>query len=118
MARHEMMEDTETLFGEYQFYQKPNTVLPTLKQSLSNLPHIYAKLDKLGMNDIETFLFITENELEGICGESGFALTFMEGVKFKSVVRKLQQQFAPKKVPHFVQISKAEQMALDGMNHA
>ena len=82
----------------------------TLKDYLSHIPNIYAKLEEQGMTDINIFLHIQRDELDVLCGkDQGIGLNFMEAMKFKTAIRTLQSELAPKQQEKIVTVHVSEQ---------
>ena len=91
---------------------------PKLKEYLSHIPSVYAKLEEAGMSDIDTLIYLNDNDSDVLCGKEGIGLNVMQGMKFKAAIRKLRAQFAPKKERHIVTISKQEQKELNEIEDA
>ena len=113
--------DTPSVHGEIAF-EFPNTAnSPTLAQYLADLPIVYAKLEAIGMTDVDTFVFIADTDLDKLCTkEHGIDLSFMDAVKFKSAIRKLRSEFARDREPESaaVPVSTEEQAHVDRVHLA
>eukprot|EP01084_Bolivina_argentea_P055233 101264_1 len=105
--------NTDGISGE-----EGSNCVSTLKEYLCDLPNIYTKLEANGMTELDIFIYINDKDLDILCGKNGINLKFMESVKFKSIIRKIQTKFAPKQMTQIIAITMNEQKELNKIKFA